>query len=59
MISEPVLPGSVQIPTDGQPIVTMCDGPTVGGYPKLGLVDGADLSWLAQCRPGLKVRFVE
>jgi len=57
MISEPMLPGSVQIPTNGQPIVTMCDGPTVGGYPKLGLVDPAGLSWLAQCRPGLKVRF--
>src|SRR5437867_3290876 len=28
-----------------------------GGYPKLGLVDAADVSWLAQCRPGVKVRF--
>lgn len=57
IISEPVLVGSIQVPPGGQPIVTMRDGPTVGGYPKLGLVDPADLSWLAQCRPGVKFQF--
>jgi biotin-dependent carboxylase-like uncharacterized protein len=57
IISEPVRVGSVQVPESGQPIVTMRDGPTVGGYPKLGMIDPADLSWLAQCRPGQKVRF--
>jgi biotin-dependent carboxylase-like uncharacterized protein len=57
IISEPVLVGSIQIPPNGQPLVTMRDGPTVGGYPKLGLVDAADLSSLAQCRPGVKLRF--
>jgi len=57
IVSEPVLVGSIQIPANGQPVVTMRDGPTVGGYPKLGLVDAADVSWLAQCRPGLTVRF--
>jgi len=55
--SEPVMVGSIQVPTNGQPIVTMRDGPTVGGYPKLGLVEAADVSWLSQCRPGVKVRF--
>jgi biotin-dependent carboxylase-like uncharacterized protein len=57
ILSEPVLVGSVQVPPVGQPIVTMRDGPTVGGYPKIGLVDPEDLSWLAQCRPGTEVRF--
>lgn len=57
ILSEPVVVGSIQVATNGQPIVTMRDGPTVGGYPKLGLVEAADLSWLAQCRPGVKVRF--
>lgn len=56
--SEPVLPGSIQIPPDGQPIVTQRDGPTVGGYPKLGLVNPVHLSWLSQCRPGQSIRFV-
>lgn len=57
IISEPVLVGSIQVPPGGQPIVTMRDGPTVGGYPKLGLVDPDDLSWLTQCRPGVPFRF--
>ncbi|MBI3877969.1 MAG: biotin-dependent carboxyltransferase [Verrucomicrobia bacterium] len=56
-ISEPTLAGTVQIPPGGQPIVTMRDGPTVGGYPKLAVIDAADVSWLAQCQPGQKVRF--
>jgi allophanate hydrolase subunit 2 len=47
----------VQVPDNGQPIVTMRDGPTVGGYPKIAMVDPRDLSWLAQIRPGRGVRF--
>jgi biotin-dependent carboxylase-like uncharacterized protein len=57
ILSEPVRVGSIQVPENGQPIVTMRDGPTTGGYSKLGLLDLADISWLAQCRPGQKVRF--
>ena len=57
ILSEPVLVGSIQVPPIGQPIVTMRDGPTVGGYPKIGLVEPEELSWLAQCRPGTPVRF--
>ncbi len=57
LISEPVMVGSIQIPPDGLPIVTLNDGPTVGGYPKIGLVDPADLPWLTQARPGQRLRF--
>jgi biotin-dependent carboxylase-like uncharacterized protein len=57
ILSEAVRAGTIQVPEDGLPIVTMRDGPTVGGYPKLGLVDAADLSWLTQCRAGQKMRF--
>jgi len=57
--SEAACPGAVQIPDDGQPIVLMPDGPTVGGYPKLAVVTGIDLGKLAQCQPGRSVRFVE
>jgi len=57
LISEPVIPGTIQVPENGQPIVTMRDGPTVGGYVKLGVVDERDISWLAQVRPGRDVRF--
>jgi len=57
IISEPVLVGSVQVPPNGQPIVTMRDGPTVGGYPKVALLESAAISRLAQSQPGTKVSF--
>jgi biotin-dependent carboxylase-like uncharacterized protein len=57
IISEPVRVGTVQVPENGLPIVTLRDGPTMGGYPKLGVLDPADVSWLVQCRPGQSVRF--
>ncbi len=59
MCSEPQVVGTIQVPPNGQPIVTMRDGPTVGGYPKIGIVDPEALSWLAQCRPGVRFRWVE
>ena len=57
MESEPVLPGSIQVPPDGRPIVTLPDGPTLGGYPKIGWVDPRDLWRLAQTAPGAGVRW--
>ncbi len=56
-ISEPVAPGCIQLPADGQPIVLLADAQTVGGYPRLGHVIGADLSRLAQLTPGEPLRF--
>lgn len=56
-ISEPVAPGTVQLPPDGQPIVLLADAQTVGGYPRIGHVIVADLPRLAQLRPGDKLRF--
>jgi KipI family sensor histidine kinase inhibitor len=50
--SDGMVPGSVQVPPDGQPIVTMADGPTTGGYPKVATVVAADLPLLAQLLPG-------
>lgn len=56
-ISEPVAPGCIQLPSDGQPIVLLADAQTVGGYPQLGHVIGADLSRLAQLMPGEPLHF--
>jgi len=55
--SEPVLPGSFQVPGNGLPIITMNDGPTVGGYPKIAVLQDSDRDRLAQCAPGAQVSF--
>jgi len=55
--SEASCPGSIQIPGDGLPIVLMADAPTVGGYPKIGVVAEADLPIIAQRSPGDSIRF--
>jgi len=55
--SEPVLSGSFQIPGNGQPIITMVDGPTVGGYAKPAMLEESELDWLAQCAPGTQITF--
>jgi biotin-dependent carboxylase-like uncharacterized protein len=56
-LSEPIPPGTVQLPPGGEPILLMADGPTVGGYPRLGQVIAADASRAAQLWPGHEVRF--
>lgn len=55
--SEPVLPGSFQIPAGGTPIITMPDGPTVGGYGKIAVLRASDLAAFAQCPPKTKLQF--
>lgn len=60
LISEGLTFGAIQIPANGQPIVMMADGPTTGGYPKIGAVASADLPLLAQCLPNRsRIRFRE
>jgi len=60
LISEGMTMGSIQIPTDGQPIVMMADAPTTGGYPKIASVSRASLPLLAQCEAGVsRIRFKE
>jgi biotin-dependent carboxylase-like uncharacterized protein len=56
--SDGMLPGCVQVPPDGQPIVMGADSPTTGGYPKIATVIRADVARLAQLVPGqARVRF--
>lgn len=55
--SEPVAPGTIQLPADGSPIVLLADAQTVGGYPRLGRVIATDLPRLAQCVPGQTLHF--
>jgi biotin-dependent carboxylase-like uncharacterized protein len=55
--SQAVLPGAIQVPPDGQPIILGWDGPVTGGYPLIAGLISADLPRLAQLRPGDSVRF--
>jgi biotin-dependent carboxylase-like uncharacterized protein len=59
LLSHGVLPGVIQVPPAGQPIVLMADAQTTGGYPKIGVVIGADLAKLAQLRFNRTIQFVE
>lgn len=54
-----VLPGTVQLPPDGRPIILLADAQTIGGYPVIGHVIAADLPRVAQLRPGAAVRWAE
>jgi allophanate hydrolase len=52
-----VIPGVIQVPGDGQPIVLLADGQTTGGYAKIATVISADLPRLGHLRPGDRVTF--
>jgi biotin-dependent carboxylase-like uncharacterized protein len=57
MDPEGVVPGAVQVPGDGRPIVLGPDGPVTGGYVTIATVIAADVSRLGQARPGDTLRF--
>lgn len=57
IVSSAVIPGTIQVPSNGLPIVLMNDCQTTGGYPRIGKVIDADLGLLAQLGPMKKVRF--
>jgi biotin-dependent carboxylase-like uncharacterized protein len=57
LLSHAVLPGLIQLPPGGQPIVLGVDAQTTGGYPRLAQLIEADLCYLAQLRPGEALGF--
>jgi allophanate hydrolase subunit 2 len=57
IISDGTIPGAVQAPGNGQPIILGNDCQTTGGYAKIATVIAADLPLAGQLYPGLKVRF--
>jgi biotin-dependent carboxylase-like uncharacterized protein len=59
MLSSAVIPGTVQVPPSGQPIILMGDAQTTGGYPRIAVVIRADLWKLAQAPLGAKLRLQE
>lgn len=59
MRSHGIVPGVIQVPPGGQPIVQMRDAQPSGGYPKFGTVIEADLWRLGQAPIGSRMRFIE
>jgi antagonist of KipI len=59
LISEAVAPGTIQVPSNGKPILLLGDCQTIGGYPKIAHVITVDLRIAAQLRAGDHVRFSE
>jgi len=57
MTSSATLPGTIQLPTNGQPIVLMHDGQTTGGYARIAKVIKADLGRLIQIPPKGNLHF--
>ena len=57
ILTDGMVPGCIQVPPNGQPIVVLGDGPTTGGYPKIATVVSADLGRLGQLVAGDPVRF--
>lgn len=57
IISDGITFGSVQVTSQGLPIVLMADHQTTGGYAKIATVVSGDLPALAQARPGTKIQF--
>lgn len=56
--SEGLVPGAVQVPPSGRPIVFLTDHPVTGGYPVVGVLPRQHLRLLAQAPPGTAVRLV-
>ena len=53
--SEPTCPGAIQQTPSGEYIVIGPDGPTIGGYPRIGVVIEADIRILPYLSPGMAV----
>ena len=58
LFSHGIMPGTVQVPPSGQPIIQLAEANSCGGYPKIGHVIEADLWKLGQAGPGDRLRFL-
>lgn len=59
MRSYGLIPGIVQVPPAGEPIIQLSDANTAGGYPKIACVIEEDLWRLGQLQPGQSLQLVQ
>jgi biotin-dependent carboxylase-like uncharacterized protein len=57
IVSDALLPGAVQVPKNGEPIVMMRDAQTTGGYPKIAVAITSDISLMGQAKPDDVIMF--
>lgn len=57
VISYPLIPGTIQVPGEGRPVIMLADSQTIGGYTQIANIITADLWKTGQLKPGDKVRF--
>ncbi|KYO66975.1 biotin-dependent carboxyltransferase family protein [Thermovenabulum gondwanense] len=57
IITDGLVPGAVQVPANGKPIVMLKDAQTTGGYVKIATLISPDLDRLAQLKPGDRIKF--
>jgi biotin-dependent carboxylase-like uncharacterized protein len=57
--SQGTIAGSLQVPSDGQPILLLADRQTTGGYPRIATIIGADIAAAGRLAAGMSVRFEE
>jgi len=55
--SEGVVPGAVQVPASGQPVLFLADHPVTGGYPVIAVLTTRALAVAGQLAPGAVIRF--
>lgn len=56
IMSEGLLPGTIQVPGDGTPIIVLYER-TNGGYPRIGVVARVDMDLLAHLKPKDRILF--
>ena len=54
--SEGMVPGALQVPPSGEPVLLLADAPSTGGYPVVAVLLAADVDRAAQLRPGQGLR---
>ncbi|WP_321340675.1 biotin-dependent carboxyltransferase family protein [Breoghania sp.] len=57
LLSHGILPGTIQLPPSGLPLIQMREANTCGGYPKIGTVIDVDFARVAQVPLGDNIRF--
>jgi biotin-dependent carboxylase-like uncharacterized protein len=57
IVSDALLPGAVQVPKNGKPIIIIRDAQTTGGYPKIAVAITPDVSSLGQAKPNDVIEF--